>query len=209
VSDGDMTRVELRPLASPLPIGFVALASATVLLAALQLEWVAPSEGHDVARLILVFTVPLQALTSVLGFLARDVVAGTGMAILAGTWAGVAVLTLGSPPGSASDALGLFLLLSGLAMCLPAAGAALGKLVVAAVLATAALRFATTGIAQLTERAAWEDAAAYVGLVLGVLAVYAALAMLLEDVRRATVLPLGRRGRAQGVDREAGVREQL
>jgi hypothetical protein len=33
--------------------------------------------------------------------------------------------------------------------------------------------------------------------------------MLLEDVRRATVLPLGRRGRAQGVDREAGVREQL
>lgn len=56
---------------------------------------------------------------------------------------------------------------------------------------------------------------------LGALAIYAALAMLLEDVRRHTVLPVGRRsaGRAslerglqpqvERLEGEAGVREQL
>lgn len=59
------------------------------------------------------------------------------------------------------------------------------------------------------------------GLVLFVLAVYAAAAMAIEDARHRTVLPLGRRGRGadsvggnlhdqlERLEREAGVREQL
>jgi uncharacterized protein len=55
---------------------------------------------------------PLQLLASILGFLARDVVAGTGMGLLAGTWLSVALVTLESAPGSTNDALGLFRLLA-------------------------------------------------------------------------------------------------
>ena len=39
-----MTRVVLRPLASPLPLGFLALAAATLLTSALQLGWLAPDQ---------------------------------------------------------------------------------------------------------------------------------------------------------------------
>jgi succinate-acetate transporter protein len=120
-----------------------------------------------------------------------------------------------------SDALGLFLLLAALAMLVPAAAATTGKLVPALVLATTAVRFAATGLYQLTESDGWKTAAGVIGLVLCALAVYAALAMALEDARRETILPLGRRaaGRTSvggGLDdqlarleREAAVREQL
>jgi hypothetical protein len=40
-----VTRVVLRPLASPLPLGFLALAAATLLTSALQLGWLAPDSS--------------------------------------------------------------------------------------------------------------------------------------------------------------------
>ena len=172
-------RIVLRPIGSPLPLGFLALAAA------------------------------------------RDVVTGTGMGVLAGAWLTVALVTLTSPPGSTSDALGLLLLISSVAMLVPAVTAALGKLVAAAVLGVTALRFALTGIHQLSDGAFWADAAGIVGLLLCALALYAALAMSLEDARRETVLPLLRRGPGRAsvegnlddqltsIESEAGVREQL
>jgi succinate-acetate transporter protein len=81
--------VFLRPLANPLPLGFLALAGATLLVSGLQLEWLQPSDGMDVALILTAFVFPLQLVASVFGFLARDVVAGTGMGILAGTWLAV------------------------------------------------------------------------------------------------------------------------
>jgi succinate-acetate transporter protein len=214
-------RIMLRPLANPLPLGFLALAAATLLLSGLQLGWLAVDQGTAVAVILAAFVFPLQLLTSVLSYLARDVVAGTGMGILAGAWLSIALVTLVSPPGSTSDALGLFLLIAGVAMWVPASTAVAGKLVPAAVLGTAGLRFGLTGIYQLTGSSFWEHFAGIVGLFLCALGVYAALAMALEDARRETVLPLGRRGRGReslegGLDRqtlriegEAGVREQL
>jgi uncharacterized protein len=142
----------------------------------------------------------------VFGFLARDVVAGTGMGLLAGTWLSIGLITLTGQPGATSDALGLFLLLAAIAMLVPASAAATGKLVAAAVLATTALRFATTGLYQLTAADGWKTTGGIVGLALCALAVYAALAMALEDASRRTVFPLGRRA---DIDAEPGVREQL
>jgi succinate-acetate transporter protein len=125
------------------------------------------------------------------------------------------------PPGSTSDALGLLLLLAGTAMLLPAAGAALGKLVPAAVLVTTALRFLATGVFHLSASPGWEDAAGVIGLLLCALALYTALALVLEDVQRKPVLPLLRRGAGRDslegnlveqlarLEREAGIREQL
>ena len=55
-------------------------------------------------------------------------------------------------------------------------------------LAITALRFATAGLYELTASPTWEDIAGVTGLVLCGLALYAALAMALEDARRETSL---------------------
>jgi len=218
---GPAARIVLRPIGNPLPLGFLALAAATLLVSGLQLEWLKPSDGKAVALILIAFVFPLQLLASILGYLARDVVAGTGMGVLAGSWLSVALVQLTSPPGSTSDALGLFLLIAAVAMLVSAGAATTGKLVPATVLATTALRFAVTGAYQVTAGPDWKQAAGIVGLVLCAFAVYAALAMALEDAKRTTVLPLGRRGagresmgsgldaQVEGIEHEAGVREQL
>jgi hypothetical protein len=214
-------RIMLRPIGNPLPLGFLALAGGTLLIAALQLAWLAPTDGGDVALILAAFVFPLQLVASVFGYLARDVVAGTGMGLLAGIWLSIALIKLTGAPGATSDALGLFLLLAGVAMLVPAAASASGKLVPAAVLTTTALRFAATGLYELTAADSWKAVAGVIGLVLCALAIYAALALALEDARRETVLPLGRRAMGRTavggtledqlarVEREAGVREQL
>jgi uncharacterized protein len=207
--DGN-TRVVLRPIANPLPLGFLALAGGTLMVAGLQLAWLKPTEGHDVALILIGFVFPLQLVASLFGYLGRDVVAGTAMGILSGTWLSIGLVTLDAPPGSTSDALGLFLLLAAAAMAVPATAAAGDKLVPAAVLSTTVLRFAVTGIYQLTASATWEDVAGIVGLALCAVAIYAALALALEDAHHRTVLPVGRRHAGHlGELPEAGIRQQL
>ncbi|MTE21524.1 hypothetical protein F0L17_20890 [Streptomyces sp. TRM43335] len=201
----ERTRIVLRPTATPLPLGFLALGFATFLFAALQLGWLQPSEGRLVAVAVLVLTVPLQLMTSVVGFLTRDPGTGTGMGVLAGTWAVAAAGTALTPPGSHSDVLGLALLASAVAL-LVAAAADTGKLLAAAVVALAAVRFAVTGIAELTASSGWERAAGVVGLVLAALACYAALGFLLENAWGRTVLPVLRK---EPVGDEPGVRPRL
>jgi uncharacterized protein len=215
------TRVVLRPLATPLPLGFLALALSTTAFAALQLGWIAPTQGRVVALTAIVATVPLQLLASVIGFLTRDPVAGTGMGLLAGTWAVAGFTTLTSPPGTSSEGLGVVLVVAGLGMFVPAAVAASSKVVPAVVMGLAGTRFVVTGIYEVTGSAAWKTAAGWVGLLLAAAAFYAALALELEGARERTVLPVGRRGAGAAamagkgpldpadLVREAGVRPQL
>jgi len=214
------TRIVLRPLGHPLPLGFLALAVGTLVLSALQLGWIAPTEGRIAALTALWFTAPLQLLAAILGFQARDTVAGTGMGLLSGTWAVIGIVMLTSPPGATSDGLGVMLLGAGLALAVPAISA-LGKPAAAAVLGTAALRFAGTGIAQLSGSTAWKTTAGLAGLLLALLALYAAAAFELEAVQHRTVLPLLRRDAGQPASpaglsdqaallaQEAGVRPEL
>lgn len=215
------TLVTLRPIAGPLALGFFGLAAATFVMSGLQLGWVEPTEGRQVALCILAFTVPLQFTASLFGFLARDGVAATGMGLLSGVWAALSLVTLTGKPGSTSDALGLFLLVAGPALWAPASAALASKRVVALVLATAGLRFLITGLYQLTANEAWENTAGVIGLVLAAIAIYAAYAAEFEDVLKRPVLPLGRRGKGElavkgtyadqiaRVANEPGVRQQL
>jgi succinate-acetate transporter protein len=219
--DSDRARIVLRPIASSLPLGFLALSAATSLVSALQLGWLGVAEGKPVALMLIAFVVPLQLITSVFGFLARDGAAATGMGILAGTWLSVALVILTGRPGATSDALGVLLLVAAVAMLVPASAALRGKLVPAAVLCTTSLRFLLTALYQLTASSTWADAAGIVGLFLGALAVYAAFALELEDSAHRTLLPVGRRGtgaqaltadldgQLSSVAHEAGVRTQL
>lgn len=214
------THVVLRPLATPLPLGFLALAVATFAFASVQLSWIPRSESHTVALGVLVLTVPLQLLAAVMGFLARDPVAATGMGILSGTWGAVCLATLTSPPGAASAGLGVILLCSAACLLVPAA-AAHAKLVPALVIATSAARFALTGIAEIDGGRSWMQAAGWLGVALAVLSAYAALALELEGSESRTVLPLGRRGASRkaldgqlsdqvaDLATEPGVRQQL
>jgi succinate-acetate transporter protein len=218
---GSRTSVILRPIAGPLALGFFGLAAATFVMSGLQLGWVAPTEAKQVALCILAFTVPSQFAASLFGFLARDGVAATGMGLLSGIWAAIGLVTFTGKPGATSDALGLFLLLAGLAMWAPASSATASKLVPALVLATAGLRFVVTGLYQLTSNEAWEDTAGLIGLLLCALAIYAAYAAEFEDVLKRPLLPLGRRGKGElavkgtyaqqiaNIAREPGVRQQL
>jgi uncharacterized protein len=215
------TLVTLRPIAGPLALGFFGLAGATLVMSGLQLGWVDAAEGRQVALCILAFTVPLQLTASIFGFLARDGVAATGMGLLSGIWAAVGLVTLVGEPGSTSDALGLFLLVAGIAMWAPASSATASKLVPALVLFTAGLRFVLTGVYQLTAAEEWEDVAGAVGLFLGAFALYAAYAAEYEDVLKHSLLTLGRRGKGElavkgtysqqiaEVAHEPGVRQQL
>jgi succinate-acetate transporter protein len=215
------TLVTLRPIAGPLALGFFGLAAATFVMSGFQVGWIDPTEGTQVALCILAFTVPLQFTASLFGFLARDGVAATGMGLLSGIWAALALVTLAGKPGSTSGALGLFLLVAGLAMWAPASAALASKRVVALVLATAGLRFMITGVYELTTNEAWENAAGVIGLVLAAVAIYAAYAAELEDVLKRSVLPLGRRSNGElavkgtyaqqiaNVANEPGVRQQL
>ncbi|WP_217914537.1 GPR1/FUN34/YaaH family transporter [Miltoncostaea marina] len=217
---GPEARVVLRPLATPLPLGFLALAGGTLMMSGLELGWIGASEREQVGVILLAFVVPLQLVSSVLGFAARDVVAGTAMGVLAGTWLSSSLVLLTTAAGARSDALGTILALAAVALLVPALAAAGTKVVPAAVVATSSARFAVTGADELGAEA-MRRPAGVVGLALCALAVYAALALALEDARGRTVLPVGRRGGGRraidgsladqlaDVAREAGVRRGL
>lgn len=216
-----MSRIVLRPIGSPMALGFLALGGATVVLSGLQLGWYGPGETTAVALTLVLFAFPLQLLASIFGFLARDAAAATGMGILAVTWLATGLIKLLTPPGSTSASLGVLLLYAGAALLVPVLASSFGKLVAALVLLTASVRYIVSGIYQLTDSPPVETAAGITGLVLLGVALYAALALALEDVRRKTVLPVLRLGMGKaslegtaatqvaGVENEAGVREQL
>jgi len=61
---GPSPQVVLRPLASPLPLGLLALAVGSFTVAGLQLSWVPAAGQHMVGMVLLAFVVPLQLLSN-------------------------------------------------------------------------------------------------------------------------------------------------
>jgi hypothetical protein len=217
----EYSRVFLRPLANPLPLGFVGLAGGTLILTGEQVGWVPTAQAHLVAVAVLLVAVPLQLLASLFGFLSRDPAAATGMGTLAAAWAATGVLTLLSPPGAHSPVLGLLLFFVAAAVLLAAGVAAMSKLLAAGVLALAGVRFAVTGVYEYRGGTAWMHTAGWIGLALCVVALAAAAAFAVEDARRTLLPATGRVGRGRvslsapglgtigPVEREAGVRDEL
>lgn len=218
----DMTRIVLRPLASSLPLGFLAFGAGTILLTALELKWVPLAQDRQLMILVLAFVTPLEILAGVLAFLARDSGAATGLTMLGAAWAGTAITVLTGTPGALSKSLGIFLLLLSANMLVLSAASVRGKPAFGALLAIGAARFALTGIYQAgLGGASTQTAAGWIGLPLAVLSLYGGLALLLEEGAQRTILPTGRRGRAKNslekgigtqiaqAAQEAGVRRQL
>jgi len=217
----EATRIVLRPIASPLPLGFLALFVGSLLVSALQLHWVPVAQRHEIAIGVLALTVPLQLIACLYGFLCRDVVASTGLGLLGGTWAVLGVTSLTTPPQATSPGLGILLVVAAGALLVPTVAALHSKVVAAVLLALAAVRFAITGGYELTSAPGWQYASGICGVVVAGLALYAALAAEVDSATRRNLLPLlrpesGQRAvsgrltdQTQTLPREAGVRQQL
>src|SRR5437763_2526359 len=98
----DIARVFIRPLGSVLPLGFLVFGVGIFVTAAYGLGWIPATDGRDVFLLVLVFVTPIEAITSVLAYLARDTAGGTTLGVFAGTWATLGTIGLGLQPGQTS-----------------------------------------------------------------------------------------------------------
>ena len=73
-----MTRIVLRPIGSPLPLGFFTLAIDSVLVSAFQ--WgILPAADHRAVALIVLPAFVVQLIVGILAFLSRDSIAATVM----------------------------------------------------------------------------------------------------------------------------------
>lgn len=214
-------RVVLRPIASSLPLGFLAFTVGTVLLTTLELEWVPVTEGGQLMLLVLAFVVPMEVISGLFAFLARDSGAATGLTTLGAAWTATAITVFRGKPGALSAPLAVFLLTLAAIMIVMAAVSVLGKPLFGVLLLAGGCRFALTGVYQVTGLVPVEHAAGWLGIPIAAFALYGGLALLLEEGSQRMVLPLGRRGRARSsmegsfahqvhqAEQEAGVRRQL
>src|SRR5579875_1280387 len=212
------TRVMLRPIGSPLTIGMSGLAIASLVQSGVELHWTASSQNPQAGLVLLAVPFVLQLLACVLSYLVRDGATGAAVGVLSTTWLAIALIDISSRPGSTSGPLGLLMLAAGGVILLTAAAIATEKILPAAVFGSAAVRFAASGIHELSGASAWQHVAGLVGLLVCALAGYAAFAFELEGQRARPVLPTLRRERSlrqlrePAVDparlaREPGVRE--
>lgn len=215
------TRVFVRPIAGPLPLGFLGLAGDTIVVAGQELGWISHADTVHAGIIMIIFAPLLQLIACVFGFLARDATAATGMGVLAVAWGSIGAVILTSRPGATSHALGTLLFLAGAAVLISAGTAAMYKLVPAIVMAFTGLRFIITGVHEFVPGAGWRIAAGVFGVALGFVAVYGAASLEIEGMRRSPLLPTLRRGEGRHaldgelseqvneIAAEAGVRKQL
>ena len=218
------TRLDVRPVATPLPITFLGLMIATVVVSGYELGAIPKADYHEVGWVVLAVPVPMQLLAAAWGFVTRSVAATTGSSVLAAIWFGIALSTITSPRGAPGPdaALGLMLIAGAAALLVPVlAEATEGGLLPAAVLLTAAARFLVAGIDGVTHSHAWTTASGYAGFVLAAVALYGALALELESIRQKPLLPTFRVREAraaleapfeeqvEAAEREPGVRQTL
>ncbi|MFJ8584295.1 acetate uptake transporter family protein [Streptomyces sp. NPDC093595] len=213
-----MTRINLRPIASPMPLGFCTVAIASVIVGCFQLG-VFEDDARRAVGLVIVPASVLQLLVSWFAFGARDVVAATLMACFSGLWLATSLALVVDPPG-ALRVLGVLNAVFAL-FAVVMASVAGRKRALWLVLSTAAPRFAVAALADLTGVAWVGILSGVLGLLLAVIALYTAFALMLEDMRGQEVLPIGRSGPAHhavegdlsvqlsNLERQAGVRRTL
>lgn len=214
------TAIALRPIGTPLPLGFVGLTISAAVLSCFQLGWIPLPEQHQAALALIAFACPLEAVAMVLLFLARDAPTGAGMGVLSFSWLTLGLLLLTSRPGSTSAAVAVFLFAAGAAMLPGIISASVSKLVPALVMLLSAGKLVLTGVYEYTSSVNWERAAGWEGIALAAAAIYGALAADLEGEMHRTILPMGRwgvgrravreglAGQAGKLEREPGVRPQ-
>ncbi|WKV75413.1 GPR1/FUN34/YaaH family transporter [Streptomyces sp. PCS3-D2] len=213
-----MTRINLRPIASPMPLGFYTVAIASVIVGCFQLG-VFDEDARRAVGLAILPAFVLQLTVSWFALGARDVAAATLMACFSGLWLANSLTLVLDPPDGArvlgvlSAVFALFALLM--------ASVAGRKRALWLVLAVAVPRFAVAAAAGLSGSGWVGTLSGALGLLLAAVALYAAFALMLEDMRGRQVLPIGRSAPAhhavegslsvqlRDLERQAGVRRTL
>src|SRR3954453_11703276 len=96
----DRAHVVLSPIATPLPLTFLGLMLASLILSGLELGWIPDSETHAAGWALLAIPVPLQLTAASFCFPGRSAAAATGSSVLAAAWLGIALSLIQSPAGS-------------------------------------------------------------------------------------------------------------
>lgn len=213
-----MTRINLRPIASPMPLGFWTVGIASVVVGCFQLGCFEDGSRRAVGLVVLPAFV-LQLVVAVFALGARDVLAATLMGCFSGLWLASGLVLVADPVGG-GRVLGVLNAVFALFALMTAAVAG-RKRALWLVLCVAVPRFAVGALAGLGGDA-WEvRLSGGLGLLLAAVALYTAFALMLEDMRGVEVLPIGRSGPAhhavagglavqlRDLERQAGVRRTL
>lgn len=212
-------RVTLRPIASPLPMGFFAFGIGSGMVSFEQLGLVPAADAAVLALLLTVFVFPLEFLAGVFAFLARETIGATALCLIALSWPAAAVVGAAEP--SSGTVLGLFYLCIAAVLAVLAVPGLRGKPVLGTVITLAVGRYALNGVVELTGSNPAQVASGVLGLVILAIALYGGVALALEDAQHGAVLPFPRLGESKQafegdladqsatVAREAGVRRQL
>lgn len=212
-NDVERSTIFLRPIGTPQPLGFVALAVSAAVLSCFNLGWIPTAEQHQVGLVLMAFCCPLQAIATVLLFLARDAPTGAGIGVLSFTWLTFGLLLFSSHPGSRSAVVAVFLFAAGAALLPAVASGAISKVVPAGIILMASTKLVLIGVYEKIGGSGWERAAGWEGLVLAAAALYGAFASDFEGELHRTVLPMGRWGIGrqallQGLDGQVGMLER-
>lgn len=157
------------PGASPLPIAFLGLTIATTVYAGLETRFLPAADFHTIGWIVLAVPVPTQLLAAVWGLVRGELAAATASAVLTATWLALSLATITGSPGKPgpSEAESLLLLAAAAALLVSVATELVeAELVGAAVLLTAACRFALTGVSGVAHTQGWTTAAGVAGFVL-------------------------------------------
>ncbi|MEW1859079.1 GPR1/FUN34/YaaH family transporter [Streptomyces sp. NPDC088194] len=212
-----MIRVNLRPMATPLPLGYFTVAIDSTIVSTYQ-AGLLPRNAEAAVALVLLPAFVLQIIVGVLAVFCRDATAATAMTSFAANWLVETLLYFVHPP-QAQKVLGIFLVTFSVFVLLVML-TALSKRALAAVLVVAVPRFSVSGVADITGNVDAAHAGAALGFILAAVSMYAAWALLLEETRGRAILPIGRRGTAlaiqgdlasqlKNIERQPGVRRTL
>lgn len=216
-----LARIFVRPIASGLPLGFLAFGMGMFMLGVLGLELVPATDARNAALVLVLFVFPLELVATVIAFLARDTMGATALGLFTTSWLTFGLAVLLAKPGATSESLGYYEVFFTVAVLAIASIAWLGKPLLAAIMSVAAVRAALAAVYQFNGSTTANHVSGVLGFVISGLAVYGALAFMLEDVRGEAVLPIFRRGAARqaiegsladqlaNLEAEAGVRQQL
>jgi succinate-acetate transporter protein len=217
----NVTRINLKPLASPLPLAFFAFGTGSVMQSAQQLGLIPQQESFQLAFVFGAFVFPSLALAAVFAFLARETLGATAIGLISVSWLCTALILYTYPPPTISSVLGLLDLILAVVLLLLAGTAVTGKPLLGALIVVAVARYGLNGIYELSAISGVQTASGFVGLAIFMATLYGGLAFGIEDTQHRTVLPIGRRGEARQaieddlteqigpVAHEAGVRKQL